>query len=40
MPILGNVMKSGFKATLVTDGHLLGASGKVPTAFILRQSFT
>lgn len=32
MPILGNVMKSGFKTALVTDGRLSGASGKVPAA--------
>lgn len=30
MPILGNVMKSGHKVALVTDGRLSGASGKVP----------
>jgi len=32
MPILGNVMKAGFKTALVTDGRLSGASGKVPAA--------
>ena len=32
MPILGNLMKSGFKTALVTDGRLSGASGKVPAA--------
>lgn len=32
MPILGNLMKSGLKTALVTDGRLSGASGKVPAA--------
>jgi phosphogluconate dehydratase len=32
MPILGNVMKAGYKTALVTDGRLSGASGKVPAA--------
>lgn len=32
MPILANVMKSGHKVVLVTDGRLSGASGKVPAA--------
>lgn len=32
MPILGNVMKAGYKVVLVTDGRLSGASGKVPAA--------
>ena len=32
MPILANVMKSGYKVVLVTDGRLSGASGKVPAA--------
>ncbi len=31
MPILGNVMKAGYKTALVTDGRLSGASGKVPS---------
>ncbi len=35
MPILGNVMKSGFKTALLTDGRLSGASGKVPAAIHL-----
>lgn len=35
MPILGNVMKAGFKTALVTDGRLSGASGKVPSAIHL-----
>ncbi|WP_261817655.1 phosphogluconate dehydratase [Vibrio gallicus] len=30
MPVLGNVMKRGFKTALLTDGRLSGASGKVP----------
>ncbi|GAM66913.1 phosphogluconate dehydratase [Vibrio sp. JCM 19236] len=30
MPVLGNVMKKGFKTALLTDGRLSGASGKVP----------
>lgn len=32
MPILGDLMKSGFKTALITDGRLSGASGKVPAA--------
>lgn len=32
MPILGNLMKAGYKTALVTDGRLSGASGKVPAA--------
>ncbi|MBD1574242.1 phosphogluconate dehydratase [Vibrio sp. S17_S38] len=32
MPILGNLMKLGYKTALVTDGRLSGASGKVPAA--------
>lgn len=32
MPILGNLMKAGYKSALVTDGRLSGASGKVPAA--------
>jgi phosphogluconate dehydratase len=32
MPILGNIMKAGFKVSLITDGRLSGASGKVPAA--------
>lgn len=30
MPVLGNVMKKGYKTALLTDGRLSGASGKVP----------
>ena len=30
MPILGNLMKKGYKSALLTDGRLSGASGKVP----------
>ncbi|WP_407641488.1 phosphogluconate dehydratase [Alginatibacterium sediminis] len=30
MPIMGNLMKQGFKVALLTDGRLSGASGKVP----------
>lgn len=32
MPILGNLMKAGYRVALVTDGRLSGASGKVPAA--------
>lgn len=31
MPILGNLMKEGYKVALLTDGRLSGASGKVPS---------
>lgn len=31
MPILGNLMKSGYRVALLTDGRLSGASGKVPS---------
>ncbi|MBE2894633.1 phosphogluconate dehydratase [Spirabiliibacterium falconis] len=35
MPILGNLMESGFRVALVTDGRLSGASGKVPAVIHL-----
>lgn len=35
MPLMGNLMKSGYKVALVTDGRLSGASGKVPAAIHL-----
>ncbi|MFP1890475.1 phosphogluconate dehydratase [Lonsdalea quercina] len=35
MPIMGNLMKSGLRVALVTDGRLSGASGKVPAVIHL-----
>ncbi len=35
MPVLGNLMKSGYKVALITDGRLSGASGGVPSALHL-----
>ncbi|RAT14933.1 MULTISPECIES: phosphogluconate dehydratase [Lonsdalea] len=35
MPVMGNLMKSGLRVALVTDGRLSGASGKVPAVIHL-----